>query len=274
MKKTWIMLLSMLLILAMAGTTALASNSNTGASPEYIQSLMERNTNQTPYNPAPSQSGGDTSTTNNSSSSSSPQQNAAGTFLTESPVGGSYAQAGSSGVTIIGNEGGGSSAPEGGDIVTIDSVTGGPIIVAVGEDASGSGSSSSGVQTLDWYSVGFDLINANKSITVKDLNTGVTWSGTYINGKNHADVIPASSSDAQKLSSNSITGSYVRRPVVVTIGGTQYAGSMYAVGHGETNYCDYFKGVMCIHFTGSQTHGSGKVDSDHQNAIKDALNGG
>ena len=63
----------------------------------------------------------------------------------------------------------------------------------------------------------------------------------------------------------------MRRPVLVTINGVQYAGSMYAVGHGETSYCSYFKGVMCIHFTGSQTHGSQKVDADHQNAIKDAL---
>lgn len=142
------------------------------------------------------------------------------------------------------------------------------------KEESSASSSSSGTQTLDWYNVGYDLINKNKSITVYDINSGITWGARYINGKNHADVIPASQGDANKLTQNKITGSYVRRPVLVTIAGTQYAGSMYAVGHGETNYCNYFSGVMCIHFTGSQTHGSKKVDSDHQNAIQDALSYG
>lgn len=132
-------------------------------------------------------------------------------------------------------------------------------------------STGSGSQTLDWYGVGYDLINKYPNITVYDINSGTTWNAKYINGKNHADIIPASKGDADKLTAGKITGSYVRRPVLVTINGTQYAGSMYAVGHGETSYCDYFQGVMCIHFTGSQTHGSKKVDADHQNAIQDAL---
>lgn len=131
--------------------------------------------------------------------------------------------------------------------------------------------SSSATKTLDWYADGYALINANKSIKIYDIKTGISWSATYINGANHADIIPASVADAQKLINNKITGDYVRRPVLVTIAGTQYAGSMYAVGHGDKSYCNYFKGVMCIHFTGSQTHGTKRVDSDHQNAIQEAL---
>lgn len=134
-----------------------------------------------------------------------------------------------------------------------------------------SGAAQSGTQTLDWFAKGYDLINKYKSIKIYDINTGISWSATYINGKNHADIIPASKADADKIDKANITGSYVRRPVLVTINGTQYAGSMYAEGHGETSYCSYFKGVMCIHFTGSQTHGSKKVDGDHQAAISDAL---
>lgn len=131
--------------------------------------------------------------------------------------------------------------------------------------------SSSATQSLDWYGVGYDLINENKNLSVYDINTGVRWSATYINGSNHADVIPATANDSATLSANNITGSYVRRPVLVTIAGSTYAGSLYAVGHGSTSYCKHFKGVMCIHFTGSQTHGSQKVDKDHQSAIQDAL---
>lgn len=129
----------------------------------------------------------------------------------------------------------------------------------------------SGTQSLDWYTNGQALLTKYPNIKIYDINSGITWSAKYINGKNHADVIPAAKSDADKLSKNNITGSYVRRPVIVTVNGVQYAGSMYAVGHGETSYCNYFKGVMCIHFTGSQTHGTKRVDSDHQSAIKEAL---
>lgn len=131
---------------------------------------------------------------------------------------------------------------------------------------------SSKTQSLDWFSEGYSLISANRNITIYDLNSGVVWNARYINGSSHADIIPASLSDTQKITSSKIVGSYVRRPVIVTIAGVDYAGSMYAVSHGETSYCDYFKGVMCIHFTGSQTHGTKKVDADHQNAIKTALN--
>lgn len=127
------------------------------------------------------------------------------------------------------------------------------------------------VFSLDWFADGYTLINAFPNISVYDCNTGVTWNAKYINGKNHADVIPASATDAQLLTAYSITGSYVRRPCIITINGTKYAGSMYAVGHGTTNYCSWFSGVMCIHFTGSKTHTSGRVDADHQKAIQSVL---
>lgn len=130
-------------------------------------------------------------------------------------------------------------------------------------------------KTLDWFGAqGQALLTANPSLTIYDVTSGVTWSAKYINGKNHADIIPASAVEASKLTTANIIGSYVRRPVIVSVNGEKYAGSMYAVGHGETSYCDYFKGVMCIHFTGSMTHGSAKVDDDHQSAIQSALTSG
>lgn len=132
--------------------------------------------------------------------------------------------------------------------------------------------SSGSTSTLDWFSSGYSLINLYPNVSVYDINTGVTWNAKYVEGGNHADVVPASSSDAQKLKANNITGSYVRRPVIVTINGQKFAGSLYAVGHGSTNFVSYFSGVMCIHFTGSKTHGTGNVDADHQSAIQNALN--
>lgn len=248
MKKTWIMLLSILLLIAMVGPTALAVHpSQMGDQGGQVAAQYNPNNNSNnisaPYVETPSE------TESYQPNTYVPDSN----YLTVEP----------------GTTGAGETYPGGvPEIISSDVPT--PIIVPVGEDGTIQ-TDNSGAQSLDWYGVGFDLINANKNITVYDINTGVTWGGTYINGKNHADVIPASASDATKLSQNGITGDYVRRPVIVTIAGSKYAGSMYAVGHGDTSYCDYFSGVMCIHFTGSQTHGSQKVDSDHQNAISEAL---
>lgn len=135
--------------------------------------------------------------------------------------------------------------------------------------------SSSGTTTkLEWFDYGYNLINQYPNVSIYDLNSGVTWNAKYINGRNHADVVPASQTDANKLVAYNITGDWHRRPVIVTINGSKFAGSMYAVGHGTTNYVSWFSGVMCIHFTGSMTHGSDKVDEDHQAAIDDALNSG
>jgi peptidoglycan hydrolase-like protein with peptidoglycan-binding domain/uncharacterized protein YraI len=128
-----------------------------------------------------------------------------------------------------------------------------------------------GTKKLEWFEGGMELIKDYPNVTIYDIESDTTWSAKYINGANHADVVPSSSTDAKALVANDITGSYVRRPVLVTINGQDYAGSMYAVGHGSTNYVSYFSGVMCIHFTGSKTHGSDKVDDDHQNAIDDAM---
>jgi len=130
---------------------------------------------------------------------------------------------------------------------------------------------SSRIKLLDWFKEGYNLLSRNRNISIYDIKTGVTWNARYINGKNHADIIPASASDAKTIETKKIQGSYVRRPVIATIAGEKYAGSMYAVAHGETNYCNYFAGVMCLHFTGSKTHGTGNVDADHQKAIGTAM---
>lgn len=133
--------------------------------------------------------------------------------------------------------------------------------------------SSKGVhpKSLNWYSEGKRLIVNNTNITIYDINTSIIWHAKYINGSNHADIIPSSAADAKKIVNNKIVGNSARRPVIVTIAGANYAGSMYAVAHGKTNYCNYFNGVMCIHFTDSKTHGTQKVDAAHQKAINTAL---
>ena len=284
MKKTWISLLSILLLMSLSMGSALATEVHPGQMGDVGGALANQYGQQygqgyqQPSYSAPLPQGDNIYHSNGTDSSLPPWQNntssQTGTSSDERPPwetnGGT-----SSDERPPWETGTDSEVGEDPNVPFISNPNSGVIIVEPGQDTgTGSGTTSSGVQSLDWFNVGFDLINKYKNITVRDLNSGVTWNAKYINGKNHADVIPASESDLQKLTANKITGDYVRRPVVVTINGTSYAGSMYAVGHGETSYCNYFNGVMCIHFTGSQTHGSQKVDSDHQNAIQQALQNG
>ena len=47
---------------------------------------------------------------------------------------------------------------------------------------------------------------------------------------------------------------------------------MNGMPHGNCSIKNnHFDGHFCIHFSGSMTHGSKKVDSAHQNAVKRAM---
>ena len=77
--------------------------------------------------------------------------------------------------------------------------------------------------------------------------------------------------DASQITENK---NYQRRSILVTIGSHSYAASMYGVPHnaseGNTIQNNNYNGQFCIHFTNSSTHGTKKVDSDHQKAIQTA----
>ena len=62
-----------------------------------------------------------------------------------------------------------------------------------------------------------------------------------------------------------------RRPVWVTVNGRSVAGSVYGVPHnypaGDTIPDNDFYGQFCVHFVGSTTHSTARVDAGHQAAI-------
>ncbi len=128
-------------------------------------------------------------------------------------------------------------------------------------------------EELDWFSVGQSLFTSGDTIQVKDCLTGIVWSCRVMFGTNHLDVEPLTASDTAAMTSaygGNIT--YVRRSVLVKYKSHVYAGSIYGVPHGsQTIYDNNFDGQFCIHFTGSKTHGSDRVDEDHQACIRAAL---
>ena len=122
--------------------------------------------------------------------------------------------------------------------------------------------------------------------TVTDVKTGISFQVKRWSGGSHADVEPLTAADtaamckiygvstAQEIADKDL---YQRRAILVTVGGHSYAASMYGEPHndeGNTIKDNNFQGQFCIHFTNSKTHGSDKVDADHQKAVTYAYTNG
>lgn len=128
-------------------------------------------------------------------------------------------------------------------------------------------------ESLDWFRSGASAIPKGAVFTVKDVLTGETFRLKRWSGVNHADCEPLTAQDASTL--KSVYGgdwSWRRRAILVQYDGHVYAASMNGMPHGDDTISgNGFNGHICIHFTGSKTHGTQKVDSEHQNAVKRAL---
>ena len=64
--------------------------------------------------------------------------------------------------------------------------------------------------------------------------------------------------------------SWDRRAILVKYDGHVYAASMNGMPHGTSTIDNGFDGHFCVHFTGSKTHGTDRVDEDHQAAVAQA----
>lgn len=124
----------------------------------------------------------------------------------------------------------------------------------------------------DWFKDGKDIIPKWSSFMVKDVATGLTFSARRWSGYNHLDAEPLTKSDAATL--KKIAGgsySWARRAILIKYNGKVYAASMNTMPHGEqTIRNNDFSGHFCIHFPNSKTHGTNRVDSSHQSAVRRA----
>lgn len=167
--------------------------------------------------------------------------------------------------------------------LSVDGVAGkGTIKVMFGADpgkstssSSSSSSSSSGTtERLDWFNGGKSAIPKDAVFQIKDVRSGRTFKARRWSGGNHLDAEPYTSSDTATLK-KCYGGkfSWARRPVLVKYNGHIYAGSMNGMPHGsdDTISNNDFDGVFCIHFYQSKTHGSDKVDDDHQACVSEAM---
>ena len=137
-----------------------------------------------------------------------------------------------------------------------------------GEDA---GKDAPETEKLAWFG-SEDVIPKGATVTIKDCRTGKTFTAVRWSGSNHMDTEPASKADTATL--KEIYGgswSWRRRPILVKYNGHVYAASMNGMPHGTSTIDNGFDGHFCVHFSGSKTHGTDRVDEDHQNAVAAAL---
>ena len=141
---------------------------------------------------------------------------------------------------------------------------------ATASDTAGGGSGAT--ERLNWFNGGSRKIPKGATFKVKDIRTGKVFTVKRWSGGNHIDAEPASASDTATMKSIYGHWSWKRRPVLVKYNGHVYAASMNGMPHGtQTISGNNFDGHFCIHFYGSKTHGSKKVDAMHQNCEAEAL---
>ena len=138
--------------------------------------------------------------------------------------------------------------------------------------AGGNGSGAGSTETLNWFNGGSSKIPKGATFKVKDIKTGIVFTVKRWSGANHIDAEPLTSSDTGKMRKIFGHWSWRRRAVLVKYNGHVYAASMNGMPHGtQTIKGNNFDGHFCIHFKGSKTHGSGKVDAMHQSCVAEAL---
>ena len=140
----------------------------------------------------------------------------------------------------------------------------------------GSGS----VLMVDWFTSDIQSIfSPGTYAVITDVDSGISWNVIPRNSTNHADVEPLTLADTEAMrqacADSNGNWTYVRHAVWVTIDGQRYAASIYTEPHGEGQIDDNgYSGHLCVHFVNSRTHGSDKVDPDHQKMILKAYNAG
>ncbi len=132
------------------------------------------------------------------------------------------------------------------------------------------------IEKLTWSQADTSAAFPRKAdATVIDVRTGYSFRVRRTGGTLHADVETLAVADTAAFTMAVGSYSWARRPVWVVVSGRRLAASMNCMPHGYDSIAvNGMSGQFCIHFVGSRTHGSGKVDPDHLAAIEIAYEAG
>jgi hypothetical protein len=144
-----------------------------------------------------------------------------------------------------------------------------------GEDVptdTGSTAWKSKVVKLDWYKTGKDVLKRGAYGYLYDIDTGIRMRIKRMGGTNHADVEPATAADTAKL--KKIAGgkfSWTCHAVILQANGQYVACSINTLPHGDQTILNNgYNGQFCMHMVNSRTHGSNKINPNHQACINRA----
>ncbi len=175
--------------------------------------------------------------------------------------------------------------------LTVDGIAGAGTMKAL---TGKSGTSPGKVELLDWWSEASKVFKIGMAAKVTDVKTGKTFNIVRTYGGNHADCEARTAADSKIIKEIWGGWSWERRPVIVEVNGRKIAASIAAMphagvdsapanksissrsgGYGRGANLDKIKdngmsGVIDVHFLNSRTHGTNKVDSKHQAAVKAA----
>lgn len=146
-----------------------------------------------------------------------------------------------------------------------------------------------------WFGNVENSFKKGDTAQVYDIRSGRTFNIKRTYGYNHADCETLTAQDTKiMLEIYGGEWSWERRPIIITTNGKKYAASMAGMphagvdsapadayvksrsgGYGGGSNLDAVKGnnmngVFDVHFLNSKTHGTNKVDSNHQKALKEA----
>ena len=157
--------------------------------------------------------------------------------------------------------------------LTSDGVAGSATIKKIESAVASASSGKITTERLDWFNGGKYVIPNGAVFQIKDVSTGLIFSARRQSGGNHMDAEPLTAEDTAILKKiNGGTFSWRRRAVLVKYNGHVYAASIYSEPHGTNTILDNnFDGQFCLHFYGSKTHGTDRVDADHQKCVEQAM---
>ena len=162
------------------------------------------------------------------------------------------------------------------------------------ENVSGSGKKAEDYM-VSWFGGAENILKRGSTATVYDIRSGKSFKIKRSYGTNHADCETLTGEDTKIM--KQIYGgqwSWERRPVIVIVNGQKIAASMAGMphagsdkdpaeayvtwrsgGYGAGTNLDAVKGNgmdghFDIHFLNSRTHGTNRVNPDHQKAVKEA----
>ncbi len=125
---------------------------------------------------------------------------------------------------------------------------------------------------LPWFGGVDGIFPRNSNARVTDIDTGISFNIRRTAGTNHADVETLTQQDTDKMLQ--IYGgkwSWARRAVIVEVNGIRIAGSMAGMPHDfQFIRGNGMNGHFDIHFLNSRTHGTNRVNQEHQNMVRKA----